>query len=264
MKELFMSIDSEGKVSAKGFAGFNGEHLASSIVVSFNCDVPNAEYYRMYFETSDGKNVFSEQLYLENGKIVYNIPFDVTTMGHTVYWQLCGYAMENEECSLIYKSEIVPVIFGGSISNEGELATDELVSSLENKLNKVEQFVDQFDISGCNVEYSDASTTPSASINRTGDYQYSFDFTLPKCVDISKISLSIPADAWDENLRSSSFPIPSVTRNSFVALKPKYTCIQDYNNCNFAVYSQKSGGITFCCSELPTSTILFDMLIVNC
>ncbi len=264
MKELFMSIDCEGKVTAKGFAGFNGEHLASSIVVSFNCDAPCADYFRMYFETSDGNNVFSEQLHIENGKIVYNIPFDVTTMGHTVYWQLCGYSMVEDQCSLIYKSEIVPVIFGGSISTDGNVATSEFVSSLENKLNKVEDFLDGFNILGGSVDYIDASMPPIVKVNKENNYKYSVDFTLPKCMDITKVALTIPSDSWDENLRSPSYTVPFVTRNSFIALKPKYSCIQEYNNCNFAIYSQKSESVSFCCSQLPTGTMAFDMLIVNC
>lgn len=263
MKELFMSIDCEGKVSAKGFAGFNGEHLASSIVVSFNCDAPRADYYRMYFETSDGKNVFSEQLHLENGKIVYNIPFDVTTMGHTVYWQLCGFALENEEVALIYKSEIVPIIFGGSISDEGELATEELVSSLETKLDKVERFVSEFGISDCNVEYGDASTLPSVALERVGDYQYSFNFTMPTNARFSKVSYQISTDAWDENLTTDWVSIPDVTRNSFVFLKPKGVNVKLVNDSGCGINSQKGGALSFCCSKLPEDNIVLDLLVVN-
>lgn len=264
MKELFMSIDSEGKVVAKGFAGFSGEHLASSIVVTFNCDAPDAQYFRMYFETSDGTNVFSQQLYHENGKITYELPFDVTTMAHTVYWQLCGYSMVDEQCSLIYKSEIVPIIFGGSISDEGDLATDELVSSLENKLNLVEGFLDGFNILPGSVDYVDSTDSAEVSVTRTDDFQYTFDFSLPKCMDVIKVSTTITTDSWDDSLKTELFYNPYVTRNSFVILNPDFSCIEEFNSCNVAVASQRSGALSFGCTSLPTETISLDMIIFNC
>ena len=271
MKELHLNVDNQGKVSPSNYSGFIvGEHNAGRIVVCFSdSDIPVCDYFRMYFETSSGQKVFSKQLQVENGYIYYDMPFDVTSLGHTLYWQLCGYKLETVECSLIYKTEVVPIALGGSLSEGGELAENDFISELQGILDKVEGFEENFSIQVGEVQSVSPSESPSVTLRQEEDYKYYLDFSLPSAPTapetphLYKAHFSIPASAWDENLRTIDVYNPAITMSSMVILKPNPKSVVEFNDCNVTVYNQSNTAVSFCCSKLPQSTLSFDALIVG-
>ena len=271
MKELHLNVDNQGRVTPSNYSGFIvGEHNAGRIVVCFSdLGVPKCDYFRMYFETSDGKKVFSKQLQEEGSYIYYDMPFDVTSLGHTLYWQLFGYKMEGEEFSLVYKTEVVPIALGGSLSGEGDLVDESFVSELQVILDKVEGFDKEFSVQVGEVQLVSSSENPSVNIRKNGDYKYCLDFTLPTAPPapevpvIKKSYFSIPASGWDENLRSIEMENPYITRTGTIILCPKTESVAAFNDCNVAVYEQDNNSITFCCSKAPQQTISFNALIVE-
>ena len=52
LKELLLNVDNHGRVSPSNYSGFIvGEHNAGRIAVCFsNSDIPECDYFRMYFD----------------------------------------------------------------------------------------------------------------------------------------------------------------------------------------------------------------------
>lgn len=271
MKELLLNVDNQGRVSPSNYSGFIvGEHNAGRIAVCFsNEDLPKCDYFRMYFETSNGQNVFSKELHEEDGYIYYDMPYDVTSLGHTLYWQLCGYKIGDEACSLIYKTEVIPISLGGSISGGGDLAEEEFVSELQVILDKLEGFDEKFNIQIGNVQSVSPTESPSVSIRKGDDYTYYLDFSLPApheipdVPSIKKAYFSISENSWDANLTTVDIYNPNIAQTSLVILKPEPYSAEEFNNCNVTVYDQKDSLISFCCFKRPQKELSFEALIVG-
>ncbi len=265
MKELLLNVDNQGRVSPSNYSGFIfGEHNAGRIAVCFSdLNAPKCDYFRMYFETSSGQKVFSKELHEEDGYIYYNMPFDVTSLGHTLYWQLCGYKIENEEFSIIYKTEVIPISLGGSLSKDSDLAEEDFVSELQIILDKIEGFDKTFSIQIGNVQSVPSAESPSVVIRQEDDYKYYLDFSMPSAPIISKASFFIHPNGWDENLKTLDIYKSCITPNSLIILKPEPSCVAEFNDCNVAVYAQKDNGVSFCCSKLPQKSMTFDALVVE-
>ncbi len=268
MKELRLDVDNLGRVSPSNYSGFIvGEHNSGRIAVCFSeSEMPQCDYFRMYFETSAGQKVFSKQLHLEENYIYYNLPFDVTSLGHTLYWQLCGYKMEGEECSLIYKTEVVPIALGGSLSGDGNVAEENYIPEFQEILNNVEEFNEKFSLRIGEVSSVASTEPPSVTIREEGDYVYYLDFSIPTAPStptISKANYSISATSWGLDLTTSELYNANVTRTSVIILVPQPSCVEEFNDCNVAVYSQRKGYLSFCCTKVPQNEITFSALVVE-
>ena len=178
MKELIFLVDKTGKIRTKGFAGYEGEHNATRIVVVFDCMPPKVDYFRLYFESASGRNAFTDNLYISDGKLFYDLPYDVTTIAHNIYCQLWGFAANGAEMSTIYKTEITPLTLGGTLRDAEAAATDEFFSSFEAGLNKIDDFNKNFDVQVGIVNAVPSSAYPNVQIHRNG-FNYQFDFDIP-------------------------------------------------------------------------------------
>ncbi len=264
MKELILKVDSYGHVSHSGSAGFVGEHNAARIAVYFtDWDIPKCDYFRMFFETTDGKKTFTDKLYLDGSYIYYTLPFDITSLSHTLYWQLCGYTLLEEECSLIYKTEVVPILLGGSLADDGSIAENAFFSNVQNALNGMEKFLDTFNIEVGNTFKMAPHSNPFVTISESEKHNFVLNFHLPASYNIRKSEFSISASDFSDDLKTGNIQNEHVTEDSFVFLKPKNINTAEFKDCNISVYSQGDGTISFYCSSLPQNNIVFDALIVN-
>lgn len=157
MRTLSIIIDEWGRVKTGGFAGHTDEHNAVNISAEFEAVPEDCEYFRMFFSSDGRETVKTNPLYARNGKIYYSLPQSVTSLGSRVAWQLAGYKNVLSSTTVIWKTDVVTLDLGNSLSDTTLVAQSEIGSTVEKELKDFEDFLADFDISATLVEGEEIS-----------------------------------------------------------------------------------------------------------
>ena len=180
MKEINLTMDKNGHVSCCTYGGgVAGEHHAAQLNLQFEDTAIGADWYRLYFAGDNG-TVTTEKLQPNQNLLCYTLPSEVTNLGNTVLCQLCGYAGQQENLQLLYKSDTFPLTFGTTLDDTARVANDGLTDRLNAMLSEVETISQNFDLVLGTVTSVDFPAQASAALQRTGDYRYTLNLTLPK------------------------------------------------------------------------------------
>lgn len=172
-------MDPNGHIRPYANSGVIGDHNAVMLNVIWERPVEQVEYFRLYFAGENG-TVMTEKLIADNGQLQYTLPAEVTGLGRNVLGQLCGYAGEQEQLSLLYKSDTFPLVFATTLPDTTRVVQDGLTDRLNDMIDKVETIANQFDLQIGNVTTVDYNQQASASLEKDDDMVYKLHLAVPK------------------------------------------------------------------------------------
>ncbi len=179
MKQIDIILNENGHIQTSSAGGVIGDHNAAAMTVTLAGTWENIDYFRLLFAGKQECKI-TEKLYAQNGMLRYLLPREVTLLGRTVLCQICGYAGEEEEVSILFKSDSFPLVFGSSLPDTTDLAGSPLVDSLNQMLSQVEAIAQNFDLRIGKVESLNYGENATASVTPEADGSFTLNLGLPR------------------------------------------------------------------------------------
>lgn len=178
MKHLNLHMDANGHVQTKGCAGVMGDHNALTLTIEMERPPQNAVYYRLLF-AGDSQSIITQQLFCQENILSYTLPAEVTSLGNTVFVQLCGYKTTATETLLLFKSDAVPLALGSSLPDTSDIADSVFTDELSQILDQLETFSQTFQMQVGTVTTLPAGSNATVSISSSNNV-YTLNFGIPK------------------------------------------------------------------------------------